>query len=308
MARYKHLFGPVPSRRFGRSLGIDLTPFKTCSFDCIFCQLGHTTVLTADRSQHVPLKQVFDELDDWKKNDGVADILTLAGSGEPTLHSGFGEVIEHARSLGLPVALLTNGSLLHLPEVRKAAAGADIVKVSLSAWNDESFKAINRPFPEIDFNKLITGERLFRKEFKGRLFVEVFVLQGINSSPGQIADIARIVATLSPDKIQLNTCVRPPSESFAQAESQQNLSRLISLFQPEAEVIAEFGTAKHIEIQVNEDAVLEMLNRRPCTSAQIAEVFGMHLNEVAKYVGKLLRSGKIMAVKRNEETYFTRGN
>ncbi len=138
MARYKHLFGPVPSRRFGRSLGIDLTPFKTCSFDCIFCQLGHTTVLTADRSQHVPLKQVFDELDDWKKNDGVADILTLAGSGEPTLHSGFGEVIEHARSLGLPVALLTNGSLLHLPEVRKAAAGADIVKVSLSACKMKS--------------------------------------------------------------------------------------------------------------------------------------------------------------------------
>ncbi len=308
MTRYKHLFGPVPSRRFGRSLGIDLTPFKTCSFDCIFCQLGRTTRLTTDRSQYIPLKQVLAELDDWKKSDGTADIITLAGSGEPTLHSGFGEIIQYARSLGFPVALLTNGSLLHFPEVREAAAKADIVKVSLSAWDDESLKTINRPSTEVDFKKLIAGERQFRNEFKGRLFVEVFVLHGINSAPEQIAAIARIAETLSADKIQLNTCVRPPAESLAQAESQQNLLRLSGLFKPTAEVIAEFGTDKHVEIQVNEDAILEMLNRRPCTSVQIAEVFGMHLNEVAKYVGKLLRSGKIMAVTRNEQTYFTRAN
>lgn len=133
MKKYNHLFGPVPSRRFGRSLGIDLTPYKTCSFDCIFCQLGKTTVKTLERREYVPAAEVIEELDDWIKSGGEADYITLSGSGEPTLHSRFGEIIEFARGASsIPVALLTNGSTLGIPEVRAAAAKADVVKISLS--------------------------------------------------------------------------------------------------------------------------------------------------------------------------------
>ena len=134
--RSKHLFGPVPSRRFGRSLGVDLIPFKTCGFDCIFCQLGHTTRKTLKRKEYVPVDQVIEELADWLKTEGQADYITLGGSGEPTLNSEFGRVIDFVRNATtIPVALLTNGSLLSNPEVRVQAAQANVVKVSLSAWD-----------------------------------------------------------------------------------------------------------------------------------------------------------------------------
>jgi len=133
---YKYLFGPVPSRRFGRSLGIDLTPFKTCSLDCVFCQLGKTTCKTAQRDEFVPIQDVLAELSDWLKTNGNADVVTLSGSGEPTLHSKFGEVIEFVRKRSnIPMLLLTNGTMLHLPDVREAAAAANMVKASLSAWD-----------------------------------------------------------------------------------------------------------------------------------------------------------------------------
>ena len=141
--QYQHLFGPVPSRRFGRSLGVDLTPYKTCTFDCIFCQLGRTTNQTFDRKEYVPVREVIDELDNWIKSSGEADYITLAGSGEPSLHSRFGEVIEFVRrSSSVPVALLTNGSLLKYADVRTAASNANVVKVSLSAGTQALFEYI----------------------------------------------------------------------------------------------------------------------------------------------------------------------
>jgi len=129
MNRYRHLFGPVPSRRLGRSLGVDLTPFKTCTLDCIFCQLGHTTNKTLDRKEYVPVVAVEAELETWIKEGGKADYITLSGSGEPTLHTRFGEVLQFVRDqTAIPTALLSNGTLFWLPEVREAARHADIVK------------------------------------------------------------------------------------------------------------------------------------------------------------------------------------
>lgn len=305
-AKNKYLFGPVPSRRLGRSLGIDLTPFKTCSFDCIFCQLGRTTCLITDRAEYVPVAAVIDELDAWLKNDGQADIITFAGSGEPTLHSGIGEIITHLKKqTQIPVAVLTNGSLLHLPETRKSIALADIVKVSLSAWNDASLQTINRPAAGLDFSRLITGERQFRQEFSGQLWMEVFALDGINSSPEQMQQIAETAKTIFPDRIQLNTAVRPPAESYVKAVASDKLSELCHLFGSCAEVIADFNSAASPKVKADENAIFGMLQRRPCTAKQIADVFGMHLNEVAKFTGMLLKAGRIISVLQNGEIYYT---
>lgn len=304
-AKNKYLFGPVPSRRLGRSLGIDLTPCKTCSFDCVFCQLGRTTCLTSERAEYVPTSAVIDELNVWLKNDGEADIITFAGSGEPTLHSGIGEIIAHLKKqTRIPVAVLTNGSLLHLPETRQSVSMADIVKVSLSAWNDESMQAINRPAAGLDFSGLINGERQFRQEFSGRLWMEVFALDGINSSPDQMRQIAEIAKTIAPDRIQLNTAVRPPAESFVKAVAGDKLSELCRLFGDNAEVIADFNSATSPKVKADEAAIFEMLQRRPCTAKQIADVFGMHLNEVAKFTGMLLKAGKIASIDRGGDIYY----
>ena len=152
----KHLFGPVPSRRFGRSLGVDLTPYKTCSLDCVFCQLGRTTNKTVTREEYVATDAVIAELDEWLKRDGHADYITLAGSGEPTLHSRFGEILEYIRKKSIiPAVLLTNGTMLQFQEVRDAAACANIVKISLSAWDQASYGWVNRPHQQLRFDQLI---------------------------------------------------------------------------------------------------------------------------------------------------------
>lgn len=305
MKKYNYLFGPVPSRRFGRSLGVDLTPFKTCSFDCIFCQLGRTTVKTTERREYVPVQDVIEELDDWIKSNGTADYITLSGSGEPTLHSRFGEIIEfiHAAS-SIPVVLLTNGSLLGNADVRSAASKADIVKVSLSAGEPSLLEKINRPHPDVTLEGLVEGIRRFRNEFTGGLWLEVFVIRGLNSSPEDILQIAELAKKFAPDRIQLNTAVRPPAESFVHPISRKGLETLTDYFEPPAEIIAEFSSSFTPAVKANEDAILAMLRRRPCTMKEISAALGLHINEVSKYIGKLERTHVIRARPSEHEIYY----
>ena len=306
MKQYKYLFGPVPSRRFGRSLGVDLTPFKTCSFDCIFCQLGRTTVKTIERSEYVPVADALAELGDWLKTGGSADYITLSGSGEPTLHSRFGEVIDYIkRNTDIHAALLTNGTMLSLPEVREAASLADVVKVSLSTWGQNYFEYINRPHPQLDFERLLEGIKTFRNIFKGEMWLEVFLIWGVNSTPADAGKIAALASEIGPDKIQLNTAVRPPAENFVTALPRKHMEELAGIFDPPAETIAEFTSDSAGEIHANETTILYMIQRRPCTAEQIGETFGMHLNEVAKYVGKLSRAGEIGQERRNGGIFYT---
>jgi wyosine [tRNA(Phe)-imidazoG37] synthetase (radical SAM superfamily) len=303
---YNHLFGPVPSRRFGRSLGVDLTPYKTCSFDCIFCQLGRTTVKTIERKEYVPLEEVIGELDDWLKTSGEADYITLAGSGEPTLHSRFGEVIEFVRtSSDIPVVLLTNASLLGNAAVRAAASKANVVKVSLSAGNPALFKYINRPDPQLSLQGIIDGLQAFRREFAGELWLEVFLIWGVNSTPKDISQIAEWAATFKPDRIQLNTAVRPPAEGFVHPMPREKLEQFVDVFTPKAEIIAEFSSKTTPSASANEDTIQAMLQRRPCTAIEISEVLGLHISEVSKYVGKLERTNRIHAVADHGTPYYT---
>jgi wyosine [tRNA(Phe)-imidazoG37] synthetase (radical SAM superfamily) len=305
MQTYRYLFGPVPSRRLGRSLGVDLTPRKTCTFDCVFCQLGRTTHKTMTRKEYVPTEGVLAELEAWSKENGNADYITLSGSGDPTLHSGFGEVLRFIRSRSsIPSVLLTNGSLLHLPEVQEAASRAQIVKVSLSAWDQASFGWVNRPHPELSFDQVIEGQKAFRARFKGQIWLEVFLVGGMNSLPSDVAKIAALAKEIRPDRIHLNTAIRPPSEDFAVPVSRERLESLTSLFYPKAEVIAEFEAKKKVEVHAAQEEIHSMLQRRPCTAQEIADTFSMHPNEVSKYLGKLLRDKRIRAQVRNTLLYY----
>lgn len=305
MKNYRYLFGPVPSRRFGRSLGVDLTPRKTCSLNCVFCQLGRTPSTTVERRAYVPTAEVLAELRDWLDGGGQADYISLAGSGEPTLHSEFGTVLQFIRDhSAIPTALLTNSTLLHLPQVREAAARAHVVKASLSAWNQASFGWINRPHEQLRFADLLAGLQAFRTEFSGQLWLEVFLLGGMNAVPADVRKIAALAATIAPNRIQLNTAVRPPAEEFAEPLSRTQLEELARLFEPPAEVIAEFDRDAAGRFEVNLESIRAMLQRRPCTAEQIARTFGLHPNEVAKYLGRLVREKRIRSETRNGETYY----
>ncbi len=254
----------------------------------------------------MPVKDVQAELSRWVQGGGKTDHITLAGSGEPTLHARIGEVLSFIRDrTPLPAVLLSNGTLFDQPAVRAAASQANIVKLSLSAWDQVSFEHINRPHPDLKFNRIADGYRAFRDEFRGKLWIEVFLLWGINSVPHDVEKIAKIAGTISPDEIHLNTAVRPPAEDFATPVPRKQMEDVAGLFSPCAKIIAEFPSGKLTDIAANETTILAMLRRRPCTARQIGDVFGMHLNEVAKYLGKLTRTGAIRAQVKDCQTYYT---
>jgi wyosine [tRNA(Phe)-imidazoG37] synthetase (radical SAM superfamily) len=194
--------------------------------------------------------------------------------------------------------------MLHFPDVRDAASKATIVKVSLSAWNQTSYRWVNRPHLQLRFDDLLEGQRAFRAQFKGQLWLEVFLVEGFNSMAGDVRRIADLAKEFSPDRIQLNTTIRPPSEAFAGPVPKDRMEALAHLFHPAAEIIGEFSPTHPSHSEANRDAILSMLQRRPCTGEQIAAIFGMHLNEVSKYLGNLMRAHQIRAERKNTDVYY----
>jgi wyosine [tRNA(Phe)-imidazoG37] synthetase (radical SAM superfamily) len=239
----QHVFGPVPSRRLGRSLGIDLVPFKTCTYDCIYCELGRTTCNTVKREEYIPLEEIKNEIA-IRLNQGVnADYITLAGSGEPTLNTTIGQLIKYLKNITqIPVAVLTNGSLLWKDIVKRDIEDADLVIPSLDANNSVNFNCANRPHKSITFDMMVNGLSQFSKEYKGLFYLEVFLLGGITAIETDVKQMADIVCTIRTDKIQLNTVVRPPAEDFAYTVSNSKMNRFAGYFGKIAEVITDYAT------------------------------------------------------------------
>ena len=299
-----YVFGPVPSRRLGRSLGVDLVPFKTCTYDCIYCQLGRTDCKTVERKEWVPLEEVLAEL--RAKLSTRPDYITLSGSGEPTLFSRTGELIERIRAMtDVPVGVLTNGSLLWRKEVRRELLGANLVMPSLDAGDESMFHAVNRPHPDISFDRMLQGLIALRGEFHGEYWLEVFLLAGHTSIDAEAAKLARCVERIRPDRIQLNTVARPPAETYAAAVSPERMAELAAMFNPPGEVVADFrGIHGRGEFAAGREEILEMLRRRPCSLEDIAGGLDMHRNEVVKYVQDLTAAGLLAQSSRDGKTYF----
>jgi len=312
---YKYLFGPVPSRRFGLSLGVDLVPRKTCTLNCVFCEVGPTTCLTIDRKEYIPTSEVERELTEWcagpaspkrsEASGGKADVVSVTGSGEPTLHTGFGDILAFIKNkIRIKSVLLTNSTLLYLPDVRRSAASADIVKVTLSAWDEDSFRKIARPHPDLCFALFLEGLQLFRREYSGTIWMEVFIVPGMNSDLEQVKAIAKLARTIHPDRIQLNTAVRPTAESRVGAMPEHFLNEISVLFEPKAEVIAKFtGTGSGKE-NIDQSAILAMLKRRPCTADDVASAFSLDINDTQAILRKMVAGKMIRKEIRNGDEYF----
>ncbi len=305
------VYGPVPSRRLGRSLGIDLVPFKTCTFDCVYCHVGHTTDKTICRRDFVDLAKVQAEITAKLAAGPAPDYISFAGSGEPTLHSGIGELIRWLkRTTSIPVAVITNGSLLWLPEVRAALLPADLVIPSLDAGNPRLFESVNRPHPEITFARLIEGLAAFRAEYAGKIWLEVLLLAGSSGQEAAVREIAALAARLKPDRVQLNTAVRPPAEDYALALTEQEMRSFAALFSVPVDIVgtatgtpaAADGTARETDAA----EVLALLARRPCTDQDVATGLGIHLNDAIKRLTALHAAGKIAMVNQNGRHYYRR--
>lgn len=300
----EYVFGPVPSRRLGRSLGVDLVPFKTCPYDCVYCQLGRTTNKTIQRKEWVPIDLIINELK--AKLKSKPDYITLSGSGEPTLFSRLEELIFKIKDItDIPVAVLTNGSLLWLPEVRNALKVADLVVPSLDAGSSRIFEYVNRPHCDITFSKMLDGLVEFRSEYNGKCWLEVFILAGVNTSKIEINNLKACINLISPDKVQVNTVTRPPAESFAEPVSQKQLQAITEKLYDNAEVIADYRNVhKQQDFTVHCDDVLTLLKRRPCSIEDIASGLGLHRNEVVKYVEELSSKGEVGAESQNQQIYY----
>ena len=289
----KHVFGPVPSRRLGRSLGVDLVPFKTCTYDCIYCQLGRTTGKTIERKEWAPLEAVLEDLE--QRLDSRPDYITLSGSGEPTLFSRLHELIAGIkRRTQIPVAVLTNGSLLWMDEVQRQLLEADRVIPSLDAGSSEVYRLVNRPHGAISFEQMLSGLIGFRRRFRGEYWLEVFLVGAYTTFDDELARIRKCVELIKPDRVQLNTVTRPPSEGYAAAVSKDRLRAMADTFRPPAEVIADFhGAHEVLETEADRSQILSMLRRRPCSVQDVASGLGIHPIEVTKYVESLAADGSV---------------
>ncbi len=300
-----YIFGPVPSRRLGRSLGVDLVPFKTCSYDCIYCQLGRTTNKTVERREWAPLDDVLAELKD--KLAARPDYITLSGSGEPTLYSRLDELIAGIRSMtDVPIAVLTNGSLLWQEEVRRQLMDAHLVIPSLDAGDDSMFQAVNRPHESISFERMLEGLIAFREEYHGEYWLEVFLLAGHTAIESEARKIIDCVGRIKPDRVQLNSATRPTAEDYAVMVDRVKMVDLASRFDPPGEIIADYrGVHAQSDFKAGRANVLEMIQRRPCSVEDIAAGLDMHRNEAIKYVEELDASGLLEKLSSGGKLFYS---
>jgi wyosine [tRNA(Phe)-imidazoG37] synthetase (radical SAM superfamily) len=300
-----HLFGPVPSRRLGLSLGVDLVPPKTCTFDCLYCEVGRTTDLTQERRPY-RVAEIIQELQDYLENPpGPLDYVTMAGSGEPTLNLGLRKIIAAVKNLTTtPVALLTNGSLFHLPEVRDAVAEADVILPSLDAGREETFQRINRPHPALSLDLVVAGLKSLRREFAGQIWLEILVLKGINDHKEELTAIKGLLREISPDKVQLNTAVRPVAHKSAQALTQEEMEAVADFLGAGAEVVAAVRRVSPERLEVKDRDLIDMLARRPMTAADLAQALGFPLAQVRQRLGRLSKSGLVRRDVHQDQDFY----
>jgi wyosine [tRNA(Phe)-imidazoG37] synthetase (radical SAM superfamily) len=291
----RYLFGPVHSRRLGNSLGVDLVPAKTCTFNCIFCQLGHTTQQTLERKEYVPAAEVMAELQEYLENGGKADYITFSGSGEPTLHSKIGEMIAQTKKMTkIPVAVLTCGALLYDPQVRRELAPADVVLPSLSTVSPETFHALNRPHGRLHLDKIIAGMKSFRREYTGKIWLEVMLIKGLNDSVQEMSRLREAIAEIKPDKVHLNTVVRPPAETGVEPLAEAELRDLQTRLGPAVEIIAErpempAPIVGHVVVH----DLMQLLARHPATLSEICESLNCKHEIIWLVLNALMESGVV---------------
>jgi len=300
-----HVFGPVPSRRLGLSLGVDLIPAKTCTFDCLYCEVGRTTNRTIQTRPYVPVSEVLEQLRQ-KLLVCRPDVITLAGSGEPTLHSEIDQIIYGIKAFtDTRIAVLTNGSLFWDEEVRRRVQGADVIMPTLSSAFDQTFRRIHRPHPELDLGAIIEGLKSLRREYHGQLLLEVVFLAGINDTEEEEAALKDLIDTICPDRIQINTVVRPPSDSRAKSLDRERLEEIKLLLGKNAEVIAGTSFGKEgLSGQSFAKSLLDTVKRRPLRAIDIVNSLDLDPGEVDDLIKGLLIKGYIRRQEHSGEIFY----
>jgi len=307
MKAFHYLYGPVPSRRLGRSLGIDLVPHKICTYDCIYCQIGKTTQKTLVRQEYVPVIEIIEEVARFLKEETSSiDYLSLSGSGEPTLHSKIRSVIEGIKGMtSIPIAVITNGSLLYLEEVRQDLLYADVVLPSLDAVSSDAFLKINRPDEGLSAERMVEGLVQFRKIYKGQIWLEILFCRGINDHQDELIRMKEAINRIKPDQIHINTVVRPPSEKWAAPLSRKEMEKIGAFFGERAIIISEFDRPplSLTEGDIKEE-ILKILKRRPLSLNDLSKGMGIPTEELERHIQPLIQKGSIEVRSFGESVFY----
>jgi wyosine [tRNA(Phe)-imidazoG37] synthetase (radical SAM superfamily) len=306
----KYVYGPVPSRRLGQSLGIDPIPLKTCNWNCVYCQLGRTVPLVSVRKEYAPPDVILDEIQEAlaAHAPGEIDWVTFVGSGEPTLHVGIGRMIREVKALtDLPVAVITNGSLLYLPQVRQALATADAVMPSLDAGKRALYLKVNRPHPEVTYERLVKGLTAFRRVYQGELWPEVMLVWGLNDTEEALSDIATILRRVRPDRVAINLPTRPPVETWVQPPDKEGLMRAVAILGDAAEVMHPIeGTFDLGDFRNVVEAVVGIITRHPMRQEELERTLAQWApGQVSEALGELEASGEAQVVERYGARFWT---
>lgn len=306
----KFVFGPVPSRRLGQSLGIDPIPLKTCNWNCVYCQLGRTVPLTNERREYIPRQEILAEVEQAlaAHAPGEIDWVTFVGSGEPTLHIGLGWMIRRVKALtALPVAVITNGALLFLTQVRQELLAADAVLPTLDAGNSRLYRQINRPWGELTYERLLEGLIAFRKEYSGRLWVEVMLVRGLNDSEDALREIAAALERIKPDQVHINLPTRPPAEPWVQPPDEEGLMRATAILGDIARIVHPVeGTFDLSGCENVVDAVVNVLTRHPMREEELLLALERwDAGDVQQALHELMASGRAQQIRRYGQVFWS---
>lgn len=271
MKEMKYVYGSVPSRRLGISLGVSPIPKKTCNYSCIYCQLGRTPILNNTREMFFPVQDIIDEFEETIANIPAFDVVTIVGEGEPTLYLGLGELIsEIKKRIDKPVAVITNGALLHDKDVRSELSNADIVLPSMDACDEDTFRRINRAHGSLNYKEVYEGIKTFSKEYDGQLWLEIMLIKGMNDDEESLNKYLELLKGIEYDRLYLNTPIRPPAESHVETvDSEKMLYAVEKLGGISIDLLKSLGFQSQIEDDL--EAVLSIIRRHPMNQFEIKE-------------------------------------
>ncbi|MFZ5910736.1 MAG: radical SAM protein [Chloroflexota bacterium] len=305
----KYVFGPVPSRRLGQSLGIDPVPLKTCNWNCVYCQLGRTSPFALERREYVPRAEILGQVREalGAHIPGEIDWITFVGSGETCLHSGLGWLVEAVKQeTDLPVAVITNGSLLHLPEVRRELLAADAVMPSLDAGTERLYRKINRPHPSLTLDLLAGGLEAFRAEYRGQLWVEVMLIKGLNDGVRDLQALSAMLERIQADEIHLLLPTRPPAEPWVEPPDEATLQRAQFILGQRARIISEASGIFDLSLEHNvTESLLAILTRHPMRESDLLASLERWLpGQAEETLESLQATGRVQAVERRGERFW----
>ena len=300
----KYLFGPVYSRRFGLSLGIDLSPEKkVCNFDCLYCELERAKPVE-NMENPPPVEEILSELKDFLSKNNYPDVITITANGEPTLYPYLDRLVDEINNIkGKSKSLiLSNGSTIHIKKVRQALKKLDIVKLSLDAVNDKTFYKIDRPVKSISVEKIVEGIKQFRKEYKGYLVIEVLLVKYVNDNEENIKELANVLREIKPDRVDLGTVDRPPAYRVFPV-SNHELLKYSGYFHGLNINVVERKFEKSYQFDLTEEEILNTVSKRPITQEDIENTFSL---ETKKIFEKLLKEGKVKKIENQNGIFYTK--